>query len=41
MILEFLLLISLCMPPSRPIHVSTNDPITFLFMTEIVHCIYV
>lgn len=37
----FIFLTSLCMPLLRPIHISTNDPITFLFMAEIFHCIYI
>ena len=34
MIFVFLWLTSLCMTVSRSIHVSTNDPVSFLFMAE-------
>ena len=35
----FFFLISLCMTDSRFIHISTNDPISFLFMTNNPLCI--
>ena len=37
----FVLLTSLCMAVSRFIHVSTNDPISFLFMVEKYSIVYV
>ena len=37
----FVFLTSLCMTVSRFIHVSTNDPISFLFMVEKYSIVYV
>ena len=40
MILVFVFMTLLCMTVSRSIHVSTDDPISFTFMAEEYHIVY-
>ena len=40
MILVFVLMTLLCMTVSMSIHVSTDDPISFTFMAEEYHIVY-